>query len=414
MINSDMIISKIELFYCIKLRKQAGDSVQNIAKNININFSLLYDIEAGRRLLNHATFNKILNYYNTTYNFDQDLYNESYGLTIELFKKIIAQNYDNVCLIYLNNKHKIDMYKISKAFIFVDLIKVIYLFACNNRENAKKYLDYASQYIELFDTNIFTIYVLLYSFLYKIKQNISIIQKSITNIYDNYPLNNLDKTIEAMLYLETGRIFDIGGNYFEALKYLDKAYICFLSLNLYQKATLSKIQKILCFFELKQFNIAKEEYIKTFEESQQLGYVNCMNICSNNLALLYFIEEDYENTMKYIEISRKNGSTFPDLNYYLAYIIYKTKNKSVARKEIKLLIDKETDIKTLHILNFIRAMLNENENKIQKYFNLSEKIIIKEKDFFDHELLYKMAIDYYHMHDIYKENYFLYKLISII
>ena len=139
-----------------------------------------------------------------------------------------------------------------------------------------------------------------------------------------------------------------------------------------------------------------------------------MNICSNNLALLYFIEEDYENTMKYIEISRKNGSTFPDLNYYLAYIIYKTKNKSVARKEIKLLIDKETDIKTLHILNFIRAMLNENENKIQKYFNLSEKIIIKEKDFFDHELLYKMAIDYYHMHDIYKENYFLYKLISII
>lgn len=410
----DMNITKVELFYYVQLHKQAGDSVQSLAKNINVNCSLLYDIEAGRRSLNHDTFNKILNYYNTTYNFDQDLYNEAYDLTIELFKNVIAQNYDNVCLIYLNNKNKIDMYKKSKAFIFIDLIKAIFLLSSNSDEEANNYLDKAGQYVELFDTNIITIYVMSYIFLHKIKQNLYEIKKLIYVVHDNYPLNKLDKTIEAMLYLQTGRVLDMEENYFEALKYLDKAYNYFLQLNLYQRAIQSKIQKISCFFELKQFDIAKEEYINAFEESQKFRYVNCMNICSDNLALLYFIEEDYENTMKYIEISRKNGSTFPDLNYYLAYIIYKTKNKSVARKEIKLLIDKETDIKTLHILNFIRAMLNENENKIQKYFNLSEKLIIKEKDFFDQELLYKMAIDYYHMHDIYKENELMKNLIKII
>ena len=82
----EMNVTKVELFYYVQLRKQAGDSVQNLAKNINVNYSLLYDIEAGRRSLNHDTFNKILNYYNATYNFDQNLYNEAYDLTIELFK----------------------------------------------------------------------------------------------------------------------------------------------------------------------------------------------------------------------------------------------------------------------------------------------------------------------------------------
>lgn len=51
-----------------------------------------------------------------------------------------------------------------------------------------------------------------------------------------------------------------------------------------------------------------------------------------------------------------------------------------------------------------------------KYKNiliLAKRLLLKKK-IFDHELLYKMAIDYYRMHDIYKENELMKKLIKII
>ena len=59
-----------------------------------------------------------------------------------------------------------------------------------------------------------------------------------------------------------------------------------------------------------------------------------MNACTDNLSFLYFVKYDYDNCLKYIELSRNNGSSFSDLNYYKAYIFYKTKDINTAKKEI--------------------------------------------------------------------------------
>ena len=59
-----------------------------------------------------------------------------------------------------------------------------------------------------------------------------------------------------------------------------------------------------------------------------------MNACTDNLSFLYFVKHDYDNCLKYIELSRNNGSSFSDLNYYKAYIFYKTKDINTAKKEI--------------------------------------------------------------------------------
>ena len=83
------MVTLLELLYIKKLHKDKDD-IKTLASKIGINQSMLYDIEAGRRNLTKDIFNKIIKYYNVTYNDRQSIYDEAYKLTLELFSYIIS------------------------------------------------------------------------------------------------------------------------------------------------------------------------------------------------------------------------------------------------------------------------------------------------------------------------------------
>ena len=394
------MITQLELLYIKKLHKDKDD-IKTLANKIGVNQSLLYDIESGRRSLSVDLFNKILTYYGANYDDSEKLSKEAYDLVLELFSYIIAFEKPNLYKRYDEIKERLEIYKHSKAFIYVDLIE-----ALNDRDNDDqniiKHLEEASNYLDNYDNNIIFIYAILWAFSKQIDEDIELLEEIILKNYERYSLIGVRDDVVAMLYYQIGRIYEAKQQYFEALDAFDKAIAAFQNINNLQRTIQVKIQKANCYFVLKDYAKAENEYKLLYEESLKYNFRRREIACLNNLAFLYFYLHDYDNALKYVDLAKTSGSTFSSLNYYKAYIIYKNEEASISRKEIKQLISDESDITTLRILKLIHSFLNENDKNIDYYLELIIKDLEETSSYTDEQLIYEMVLDYYKDKDLNK------------
>ena len=157
------MITPLELLYIKNLHK-GKDDTKTLAAKIGINQSMLYDIEAGRRNLTKDIFNKIIKYYNVTYNDRQSVYDEAYDLTLELFSYLISFEKPKLIKRYDEMYDRVSGYKNSKAFVFYYLIEAI-------NENAtddiltEEYLLQCKDFINIYDNNVIFIYCILWCFI---------------------------------------------------------------------------------------------------------------------------------------------------------------------------------------------------------------------------------------------------------
>ena len=387
------MITQLELLYIKNLHK-GKDDTKTLAAKIGVNQSMLYDIEAGRRNLTKDVFNKIINYYNVTYDDRQSVYDEAYDLTLELFSYLISFEKPKLFERYDEMHDHIEMYQHSKAFIFYDLIQAIRNKEINNDIRAQYVLN-CKDFIDVYDNNIIFIYSILLCFSKDISEYTSFLESVVLNAYKRYSLVGVNDDILAMLYYQIGRIYKSKYDNFEALKFFDKSITVFQNIHNLQRTILVKIQKANIYFNLKEYDKAECVYLKMYEESATYDFKYRMNACTDNLSFIYFVKHDYDNCLKYIELSRNNGSSFSDLNYYKAYIFYKTKDINTAKKEIKNLLGYDNESNIDHVLKLILAFINENDKKVEYYFNLSLKDFKDSNSLTDYQLIYEMVLDYY-------------------
>lgn len=387
------MITKLELLYIKNLHK-GKDDTKTLAAKIGVNQSMLYDIEAGRRNLTKDIFNKIINYYNVTYDNRQFVYDEAYNLTLELFSYIITCQRPKLETIYDEKLKIIESYQNSKGFIFYDLIQAIRNKEKNN-DSRTQYLLKCEDFIDSYDNNVIFIYCNLWAFSKIMTTDYDMLENIILKYYKRYSLVNVNADILAMLYYQIGRIFEAKNEVFDALEYFDKSIVVFQNINNLQRVIQVKIQKANCYSSLKDYDRAELEYLQLYEESRKNGFKARMNACLDNLAFLYFIKNDYDNCLEFIKKARDNGSNFSPLNFYEAYIIYKTKNINTSRKEISRLLDCENTFETVHTLKLVKSFINENDKNVDYYLELSIKDFMKHNSMIDVQLLYEMVLDYY-------------------
>lgn len=216
--NKRTDLTLCEIAFCKQLRIKNSDSMQSLANKLNLSASLLYDVEAGRRPLSYSLFNKILKIYKVNYDYDEKKYRDAYNLVLELFKKIAILDYDDICLMYLNNEGKLNSSQNSRAFMLIDIIKAIYYIAIKNIEKANGHIEASNNYLYLYDNNMAAIYAILYVRVRKIKVHTEEISELLNFVINNYPTHNLDTTVKAMLYYQVARVKDVERDYFEAFK----------------------------------------------------------------------------------------------------------------------------------------------------------------------------------------------------
>ena len=387
------MITQLELLYIKNLHK-GKDDTKTLASKIGINQSMLYDIEAGRRNLTKDIFNKIIKYYNVTYDDRQSVYDEAYNLTLELFSYLISFEKPRLFERYDEMYDRIEMYQHSKAFIFYDLIQAIRNKE-NNDEHRKQYLLRCEDYIDVFDNNVIFIYCNLWAFVTDLPYNYKALEDIVLKSYQRYSLVGVNDDILAMLYYQIGRIYESKHDNFEAINFYNKSIEVFKNSNNIQRIIQAKISIAGCYFDLKDYDKAEVEYLKLYEVSCKHGFDRRITACSNNLAFLYFMKYDFDNCLKFIKISKDYGSKMSTINYYLAYIIYKTKDIFVARKEINGLLDNVNDVVTIHVIKLIKAFINENDDNVDYYFKLTIKDFDNLQSKLDIQLIYEMVLDYY-------------------
>ena len=156
------MITPLELLYINNLHK-GKDDTKTLASKIGINQSMLYDIEAGRRNLTQDIFNKIIKYYNVTYNDRQSIYDEAYNLTLELFSYIITYEDDKLEDLYDSYNSQIKSYHNTKAFILCDLIEAIRN-KYDNDDIVEQQLLNCRDFLDIYDNNLIFIYCILWCF----------------------------------------------------------------------------------------------------------------------------------------------------------------------------------------------------------------------------------------------------------
>lgn len=387
------MITDLELLY-IKNLHNGKDDTKTLASKIGINQSMLYDIEAGRRNLTKDIFNKITNYYNVTYDNRRSIYDEAYNLTLELFSYIITYEDDKLDDLYDRYKSQIESYHNTKAFILCDLIEAIRN-KYDNDDIVEQQLLNCCDFLDVYDNNLIFIYCILWCFTKDVYKETKTLEKIVLDSYKRYSLVGVNEDIVAMLYYQIGRIHEAKHENFEALNYFDKSITAFQNIHNLQRTIQVKIQKANCYFDLKDYDKAEIEYLRIFEESSKYGFKRRMSACANNLAFLYFLKHDFENSLKFIEQARLNGTIVPNINYYQAYIHFKINDLCSVRKELKNLIDNENDISTLHSLKLIQSFINENDKNVEYYMELAIKDFQKLNSKLDIQLIYEMVLDYY-------------------
>ena len=387
------MITNLELLY-IKNLHNCKDDTKTLASKIGINQSMLYDIEAGRRNLTKDIFNKITNYYNVTYDNRRSIYDEAYNLTLELFSYIITYEDDKLDDLYDRYKSKIESYHNTKAFILCDSIEAIRN-KYDNDDIVEQQLLNCRDFLDVYDNNLIFIYCILWCFTKNVDEHTKMLEKIVLDSYKRYSLVGVNEDIVAMLYYQIGRIYEAKRDNFEALNFFDKSITAFQNIHNFQRTIQVKIQKANIYFNLKDYDKAEIEYLRIFEESSKYGFKRRMSACANNLAFLYFLKHDFENSLKFIEQARLNGTIVHNINYYQAYIHFKVYNLSSVRKEVKYLIDNEDDASTLHSLKLIQSFINENDKNVERYMELAIKDFKKLNSNLDVQLIYEMVLDYY-------------------
>ncbi len=387
------MITDLELLY-IKNLHNGKDDTKTLASKIGINQSMLYDIEAGRRNLTKDIFNKITNYYNVTYDNRRSIYDEAYNLTLELFSYIITYEDDKLDDLYDRYKSQIESYHNTKAFILCDLIEAIRN-KYDNDDIVEQQLLNCCDFLDVYDNNLIFIYCILWCFTKDVYKETKTLEKIVLDSYKRYSLVGVNEDIVAMLYYQIGRIHEAKHENFEALNYFDKSITAFQNIHNLQRTIQVKIQKANCYFDLKDYDKAEAEYLRMFEESSKYGFKRRMSACANNLAFLYFLKRDFENSLKFIEQARLNGTIVPNINYYQAYIHFKINDLCTTRKELKYLIDNEVDISTLHSLKLIQSFINKKDKNVEHYMDLAIKDFKKLNSTLDIQLIYEMVLDYY-------------------
>ena len=387
------MITDLELLYIKNLHKNRDD-IKTLASKIGVNQSMLYDIEAGRRNLTKDIFNKITSYYNVIYDNRRSIYDEAYNLTLELFSYIITYEDDKLNDLYERYKSLIESYHNTKAFVLCDLIEAIRN-KYDNDDIVEQQLLNCRDFLEVYDNNLIFIYCILWCFTKDVYKETKMLEIIVLDSYKRYSLVGVNEDIVAMLYYQIGRIYEAKRDNFEALNYFDKSITVFQNIHNLQRTIQVKIQKANCYFDLKDYDKAECEYLRMFEESSKYGFKRRMSACANNLAFLYFLKHDFENSLKFIEQARLNGTIVPNINYYQAYIHFKVNDLCSVRKELKKLIDNEDDISTLHSLKLIQSFINENDKNVERYMELAIKDFKKLNSNLDIQLIYEMVLDYY-------------------
>ena len=298
-----------------------GLSLTYVADSIRMNKGFLSDLENGKRNFPNGTIQQLSNFYDISFDENQQLYDEACDILNEAFKALFFANQTKESDILKKAVKNTNIYENSSAYFVFKIIELHYHMRISNNNTQIEYIR------ELVESNLdalslanISIFYCLLGIYYKRKSVSIFIAENYLNkslelsssnskvyAYSLFQLISLcartNRVALAYSYCEKARnIFNRLNNY-TTLFYIDFSQCnCLISMGLYDFAT-AKLKEL-----LSDINQTNKEHVPKIHHS---------------LAWCYLLNCQYSECIKYTNLAIENKDPSCDLCYFIPYSYYK-------------------------------------------------------------------------------------------
>ena len=369
-----------------------GLSLTYVADSIRMNKGFLSDLENGKRNFPNGTIQQLSNFYDISFDENQQLYDEACDILNEAFKALFFANQTEESDILKKAVENTNIYENSSAYFVFKIIELHYHMRISNNTSQIEYIR------ELVESNLdalslanISIFYCLLGIYYKRKSVSIFIAENYLNkslelsssnskvyAYSLFQLISLcartNRVALAYSYCEKARnIFNRLNNY-TTLFYIDFSQCnCLISMGLYDFAT-AKLKEL-----LSDINQSNKEYVPKIHHS---------------LAWCYLLNCQYSECIKYTNLAIENKDPSCDLCYFIPYSYYKQNEYLKCLDYIESHLEYADDFYK-PFLQAISARTQKQNVDFEKNIILYYQSLLQNNVYEDIPLIQNFILDYY-------------------
>ena len=369
-----------------------GLSLTYVADSIRMNKGFLSDLENGKRNFPNGTIQQLSNFYDISFDENQQLYDEACDILNEAFKALFFANQTKESDILKKAVKNTNIYENSSAYFVFKIIELHYHMRISNNNIQIEYIR------ELVESNLdalslanISIFYCLLGIYYKRKSVSIFIAENYLNkslelsssnskvyAYSLFQLISLyartNRVALAYSYCEKARnIFNRLNNY-TTLFYIDFSQCnCLISMGLYDFAT-AKLKEL-----LSDINQSNKEYVPKIHHS---------------LAWCYLLNCQYSECIKYTNLAIENKDPSCDLCYFIPYSYYKQNEYLKCLDYIESYLEYADDFYK-PFLQAISARIQKQYVDFEKNIILYYQSLLQNNVYEDIPLIQNFILDYY-------------------
>lgn len=369
-----------------------GLSLTYVADSIRMNKGFLSDLENGKRNFPNGTIQQLSNFYDISFDENQQLYDEACDILNEAFKALFFANQTKESDILKKAVENTNIYENSSAYFVFKIIELHYHMRISNNNTQIEYIR------ELVESNLdalslanISIFYCLLGIYYKRKSVSIFIAENYLNkslelsssnskvyAYSLFQLISLyartNRVALAYSYCEKARnIFNRLNNY-TTLFYIDFSQCnCLISMGLYDFAT-AKLKEL-----LSDINQSNKEYVPKIHHS---------------LAWCYLLNCQYSECIKYTNLAIENKDPSCDLCYFIPYSYYKQNEYLKCLDYIESYLEYADDFYK-PFLQAISARIQKQNVDFEKNIILYYQSLLQNNVYEDIPLIQNFILEYY-------------------
>lgn len=369
-----------------------GLSLTYVADSIRMNKGFLSDLENGKRNFPNGTIQQLSNFYDISFDENQQLYDEACDILNEAFKALFFANQTKESDILKKAVENTNIYENSSAYFVFKIIELHYHMRISNNNTQIEYIR------ELVESNLdalslanISIFYCLLGIYYKRKSVSIFIAENYLNkslelsssnskvyAYSLFQLISLcartNRVALAYSYCEKARnIFNRLNNY-TTLFYIDFSQCnCLISMGLYDFAT-AKLKEL-----LSDINQSNKEHVPKIHHS---------------LAWCYLLNCQYSECIKYTNLAIENKDPSCDLCYFIPYSYYKQNEYLKCLDYIESHLEYVDDFYK-PFLQAISARIQKQNVDFEKNIILYYQSLLQNNVYEDIPLIQNFILDYY-------------------
>lgn len=369
-----------------------GLSLTYVADSIRMNKGFLSDLENGKRNFPNGTIQQLCNFYDISFDENQQMYDKACDILNEAFKALFFANQTEESDILKKAVENTNIYENSSAYFVFKIIELHYHMRISNNNTQIEYIR------ELVESNLdalslanISIFYCLLGIYYKRKSVSIFIAENYLNkslelsssnskvyAYSLFQLISLcartNRVALAYSYCEKARnIFNRLNNY-TTLFYIDFSQCnCLISMGLYDFAT-AKLKEL-----LSDINQSNKEHVPKIHHS---------------LAWCYLLNCQYSECIKYTNLAIENKDLSYDLCYFIPYSYYKQNEYLKCLDYIESHLEYADDFYK-PFLQAISARIQKQNVDFEKNIILYYQSLLQNNVYEDIPLIQNFILDYY-------------------